>query len=175
MNADDVKDAREELEAAFTAAAPRLREVPGFAAGAKGRRERRRIVTESSSPVLAMLIGDAIGDAFGFGIEMQDASWIREKVTRFDCFPDSPVLPAEHRVNNVRGFYSDDTEMTVGLMKGLVRSGVELDEAGMWQAWSDEWDIAKARAPPAEPGGERAGHGVPASLTIQPHHLWSLF
>lgn len=27
------------------------------------------------------------------------------------------------------------------------------------EAWTDEWNLAKRRKPPAEPQGERAGHG----------------
>ena len=62
-------------------------------------------------------------------------------------------------MNNVRGFYSDDCEMTVGLMKALVSDGVALDKDKMLEAWRMEFELAKKRPPPAVPGGERQGHG----------------
>ena len=46
------------------------------------------------------------------------------------------------------------------LMKGLMESGVDdVDETAMWRAWTAEWELAKQRPPPADPGGERQGHG----------------
>jgi ADP-ribosylglycohydrolase len=136
-------------------------DVPTFTFGVRGRKARRQLVMESaaSSAAISLVLGDAIGDAFGFGIEMQDAFWIRSAVTRFDQWPESPVLTDSKKENNVRGFYSDDTEMTVGLLKALVRDGVGLSKEGMWQAWTAEWELAKTRPLPAEVGGERQGHG----------------
>ena len=46
--------------------------VPKFAA-TDAQRARRRQLLQSAGPVGRMLLGDALGDAFGFGIEMQDA------------------------------------------------------------------------------------------------------
>ena len=107
--------------------------VPQFAQTARAKQARKQLLTEhKDNAIVQLLLGDAIGDAFGFGIEMQDAYWIRENVTRFDKFPDNPVLSEMHRRNNVRGFYSDDCEMTVGLMKALQQHGVAaLDEEKM--------------------------------------------
>eukprot|EP00966_Prymnesium_polylepis_P022810 524832-Prymnesium_polylepis.1 len=133
--------------------------VPRFAAAAHRPARRRLWESEKASPMVRLIIGDAIGDAFGFGIEMQDAHWIRKAITRFDEWPHNPVLIERFRRNNVRGFYSDDAEMTVGLMKGFVQHGRALDADGMLCAWHDEWEIAKTRPPPAVRGGDRQGHG----------------
>ena len=134
--------------------------IPQFAATDRAKAARRQLLTDAKdSAVVQLLIGDAIGDVFGFGIEMQDASWIRQNVTRFDAWPDNPVLVEAFKVNNVRGFYSDDCEMTVGLMKALVSDGVALDKDKMLEAWRMEFELAKKRPPPAVPGGERQGHG----------------
>mmetsp|Transcript_14146 Transcript_14146/g.45705 ORF Transcript_14146/g.45705 Transcript_14146/m.45705 type:complete len:164 (-) Transcript_14146:636-1127(-) len=132
--------------------------VPQFAATAEAKAERRRLFEReaSASKFVELLIGDAIGDAFGFGVEMQDAFWIRQAVVDFTVWPSNPVLYEEFRENNVRGFYSDDAEMTVGLMKALVKEGASgLDAEGMLRAWKAEWDLANCRPPPAVPG---AGH-----------------
>merc|ERR1712232_1102442 len=53
--------------------------------------------------------------------------------------------------------YSDDCEMTVGLMKALMKYGLALGEQGMLQAWEEEWRLE---------GRQRIGHG-----SIR--HVWS--
>lgn len=165
-----------------------MADVPRFAAAAHRPARRRLWESEKHSPVARLLIGDAIGDAFGFGIEMQDAYWIRSAIQRFDEWPHNPVLAEDWRRNvldagasncctshrhsdsvaaptqNVRGFYSDDAEMTVGLMKGLVQHGAGIDRDGMMRAWLDEWEVAKRRPPPALKGEGRQGHGGSAPL-----------
>lgn len=134
--------------------------IPQFAPTERAKAARRKLLLEAKdSAAVQLLIGDAIGDAFGFGIEMQDAGWIRKKVTKFDAFPDNPVLIDAFKVNNERGFYSDDAEQTVGLMKALCDHGVDVDKDKMLEAWHEEWEIAKRRPEPAVPGGERQGHG----------------
>ncbi|CAJ1373170.1 unnamed protein product [Effrenium voratum] len=55
--------------------------------------------------------------------------------------------------------YTDDCEMTVGLVNGLLKHGLQLGEEEMLQAWQAEWDLAKQRPRPAPPGAERNGHG----------------
>ena len=133
--------------------------VPRFAAAAHRPARRRLWEAEAQSPLVRLMIGNAIGDAFGFGIEMQDAHWIRKAVTRFDEWPQNHILLEQYRRNNVRGFYSEDAEMTVGLMKALVAHGSSLDRDTMLRAWKDEWEVAKTRPPPAVKGLERQGHG----------------
>lgn len=139
-----------------------MSEIPRFAAAAHRPARRRLWDCEKGSTIVRMLIGNAIGDAFGFGIEMQDAHWIRRAVRRFDEWPHNPVMMEEYRRNNVRGFYSDDAEMTVGLMKALVEHGICIGRDEMLSAWHNEWELAKRRPPPAVRGGERQGHGAVA-------------
>lgn len=130
--------------------------LPQFAMTPDQKKKRLELAS-SGGPVVQMMLGDAIGDAFGLGIELTcDAFWIRENVT-CDKWPEN--LPQHWKFNNIRGMYSDDAEMTVGLMKGLMLEGVDIDEEGMLRAWMVEWDLAKQRPPPAEPGAERCGHG----------------
>ncbi|CAE7244474.1 frmA [Symbiodinium natans] len=132
--------------------------VPQFAADHKAKVARRALLA-SAGPVTQLLIGDAIGDAFGFGVEMQDAHWMRQCVTRCTSWPENPVKREEHKFNSVRGMYSDDCEMTVGLMKALVKDGMAASEDAMLTAWREEWELAKCRPSPAVPGAERSGHG----------------
>ena len=171
--------------------AVKARQLPHLATMRVQKLQRRQLWSEASatSPVVRLLIGDALGDAFGFGIEFQDARWIRARVDPMRGeFPASPVLTGEFAENNERGFYSDDTEMTVGLMKALGESlrafrmhdaliliappgrsppvtvprppqTYRLDAGRMLDAWRAEWDLSKQRPPPALPGVGRAGHG----------------
>lgn len=137
--------------------------VPQFAATAAARERRRRLVAEGG-PMAQLLIGNAIGDAFGLGIEMEDAYWIREHV----AFPPTawPQRPRRPPWRVAPGMYSDDCEMTVGLMKGLTRDGLAITSAGMLAAWKEEWDLSAVRPPPADAGvpcpdglTRRGGHG----------------
>lgn len=136
---------------------PPLEEVPQFVATPEAK-ARRREMALSGSPIVQMLLGDAIGDAFGAGIEMQDAFWIRKNVTA-DRWPVNPVQKEEWKINSVRGMYTDDCEMTVGLMNGLIAEGVQIEADGMLRAWRAEWDLGMRRPRPAEPGAARNGHG----------------
>eukprot|EP00038_Savillea_parva_P014740 m.217170 g.217170 ORF g.217170 m.217170 type:complete len:406 (+) comp28963_c0_seq1:164-1381(+) len=136
--------------------------VPTFLDGTAASIARRRhhvVTAMQRSPVVRMIIGDAIGDAFGFEIEMQDALWIRQNVRVVDGWPHNPAMPVSWAANRVTGMYSDDTEMTVGLMKGLMKDGIALDMDGMLRAWRDEWELSKQRPPPATPNVGRQGHG----------------
>merc|ERR1719210_976024 len=81
---------------------------------------------------------------------MEDAFWIRKKIAfPPKQWPDSPVAPNSTPVTR-RGMYSDDCEMTVGLMNALIQKGTALDSTAMLQAWRDEWELA---------GRQRIGHG----------------
>merc|ERR1719247_2019401 len=105
-----------------------------------------------------MLSSTNPGDAFGLGIELNCcAFWIRQNVT-CDKWPEAD-MPEHWKKNNIRGMYSDDAEMTVGLMNGLMCDGASIDEEGMIKAWMAEYQLAKRRPPPAIPGWERVGHG----------------
>lgn len=121
-------------------------------------RARRRKLLFNSGPATQLLIGDAIGDAFGAIIEMQDAYWIREFVT-FDQWPKNPMRRSEWNTNSACGMYTDDCEMTVGLINGLITHGLQISAEDMLDSWQAEWDLAKKRPRPAPPGAERHGHG----------------
>ncbi|CAE8619322.1 unnamed protein product, partial [Polarella glacialis] len=99
-------------------------QVPSFARDPEDRARRRKLMT-GASPVTQLLMGDAIGDAFGAVIEMQDAYWIRSFVS-FDKWPVNPMRRSEWSSNTAAGMYTDDCEMTVGLINGLVEHGVEI-------------------------------------------------
>eukprot|EP00929_Paragymnodinium_shiwhaense_P104630 TRINITY_DN6920_c0_g1_i1.p1 TRINITY_DN6920_c0_g1~~TRINITY_DN6920_c0_g1_i1.p1 ORF type:complete len:393 (-),score=70.42 TRINITY_DN6920_c0_g1_i1:197-1375(-) len=137
-------------------AVPLPEEVPQFASSPEAKAKRLELV-KSGSAIVQMLIGDAVGDAFGLGIELNCcATWIRKNVMG-DCWPDN--VPENWKTNNVRGMYSDDAEMTVALMKGLMKEGTSMDEEAMVKCWMDEWNLAMRRPEPAIPGHHRIGHG----------------
>eukprot|EP00913_Durusdinium_trenchii_P012009 g11282.t1 len=130
-----------------------LEDVPQFAPTTATQTARRRLVEgEQSNVLVQLLLGDAIGDAFGFGIEMQDAHWIREHVTKCTAWPENPAMKEEHKVNNIRGMYSDDCEMTVGLMKALMKAKdlQDLSENDLLEAWREEWLLALQRPKPSD-------------------------
>ncbi len=97
-----------------------------------------------------LLIGIAIGDAFGVGIEFQDRRWIRENVD-FTRFVNQRT--GKHGRNYESGFYSDDTEHSIGVLKALMdprEFSVEL----LLDLWKSEYETDKA-----EKGFPRQGHG----------------
>eukprot|EP00929_Paragymnodinium_shiwhaense_P076050 TRINITY_DN3900_c0_g1_i1.p1 TRINITY_DN3900_c0_g1~~TRINITY_DN3900_c0_g1_i1.p1 ORF type:complete len:384 (+),score=112.78 TRINITY_DN3900_c0_g1_i1:95-1246(+) len=130
-------------------------EVPSFALDAASKQRRRELVS-SGSPLVQMLVGNAIGDSFGFGIEMEDAFWIRKNVS-FDSWATKPCLPDWWTAP--RGIYSDDCEMTIGVINGLMEHGLAIDADKLVDAWKAEYDLAMKRPPPLEPGYIRHGHG----------------
>ncbi len=80
-----------------------------------------------------VLLGIAIGDAFGAGVEFQDRDWIKSHVD-FSGLVNARDSIAAHLVDKPANFppaeaftqnytswdYTDDTEMTVGLIKALL-------------------------------------------------------
>lgn len=92
----------------------------------------------------ACLIGFAIGDAFGAGVEFQDRDWIRAKVD-FSRF----VNARDHikvEKNKLKWFtenyqdwdYTDDTEMTIGMIKALMSEEV-FTESLLIDCWESEY------------------------------------
>lgn len=133
----------------------------------------RRVLVANGGPIVQMLIGDAIGDAFGFMIEFEDAYWIRKNVVLKNVSEGRKTWPVrsykpdwwKHTVNydGMRGMYSDDCEMTVGLMKSFMRCGEHANKTCMLEGWKAEWDLSGQRPEAAGmKDGElvkRAGHG----------------
>src|SRR5689334_5533735 len=96
-----------------------------------------------------MLKGGAIGDAFGFGAEMQDRQNLQN--ISYDAWPQ--MRTGEYAVNTHPGDYSDDTEHTIGLVKALL-SGKEFTEELLLEFWRAEYESDKLKK-----GYPRAGHG----------------
>ena len=109
-----------------------------------------------SQPVrwVEMLLGCGIGDAFGAGIEFWDGKFVKENVdgTKWVTLRGDPVLPWADRFNPtydvhgsgrnfLAGMYTDDCEMTAGLMHALMADGLkgELDGDDMLQWWYEEY------------------------------------
>ena len=106
-----------------------------------------------------ILIGTAIGDAFGAGVEFQDRDWVREKVD-FSCFVNArnsiqvpPNQKALFTQNYTPWEYTDDTEMTIGVFKALI-SKTTFSENLLIQKWEEEYKKGVQ-----EKGFGRNGHG----------------
>ena len=106
-----------------------------------------------------ILLAITIGDAFGAGVEFQDRNWIKSNVdfTKF--------VNARHLINldnfdnslfteNYQPWdYTDDTEMTIGLIKALVTQQ-EFSEELLIKYWSQEYQEGIQKK-----GFGRNGHG----------------
>ena len=105
------------------------------------------------------LLGIAIGDAFGAGVEFQDRDWIRRNVdfTEFVNVRNKIKVPSdkiELFTKNYREWdYTDDTEMTIGLIKALL-SGQEFTQELLILKWREEYERGIT-----EKGYGRNGHG----------------
>jgi ADP-ribosylglycohydrolase len=105
-----------------------------------------------------ILLGFAIGDAFGAGIEFQDRNWIRENID-FTKFVNARNLLDKKLNTNVfsKNYkdwnYSDDTEMTIGLMKALI-SEEKFTGDLLIKYWSIEYNKGISKN-----GFGRNGHG----------------
>jgi len=93
-----------------------------------------------------ILLGIAIGDAFGAGVEFQDRSWIRRNVD-FTKFVNArhlikvPIEKLKTFTENYRAWdYTDDTEMTIGVLKALV-SEEPFSESLLVKSWQEEYLI----------------------------------
>jgi len=105
-----------------------------------------------------LILGFAIGDAFGAGIEFQDRDWIKTNVDF------TKLINLRHSIGGEKSNglfalhyhewdYSDDTEMTIGLMKALI-SGKKFSTDLLVDYWTDEYKKGIA-----ENGYGRNGHG----------------
>jgi ADP-ribosylglycohydrolase len=76
-----------------------------------------------------LLHGIAIGDAFGAGVEFQDRAWIQNHVdfTRFVDVRNTIQVPPDQKDAFTKDYYpwdyTDDTEMTIALIKALMAQG----------------------------------------------------
>jgi ADP-ribosylglycohydrolase len=96
------------------------------------------------------LKGIAIGDAFGAGIEFQDRRWIIENVD-FTRYMSARIgIYAE---NYEPGFYTDDTEHSIGVLKALMHKEIFSEEL-LLRLWKEEYENDKKAK-----GFPRQGHG----------------
>jgi len=92
-----------------------------------------------------LLIGTAIGDAFGAGVEFQDRDWIKKNVdfSRFVNARDQIKVPQEKKDVFTKNYnqwdYTDDTEMTIGLINALI-SNEPFSEDLLVRKWKEEYD-----------------------------------
>jgi len=92
-----------------------------------------------------MLLGIAIGDAFGAGVEFQDRYWIRNNVdfTGFVNVRDTIKVPSEKLEVFTKNYsdwdYTDDTEMTIGVVKALLSEN-EFTIDLLLSKWQEEYD-----------------------------------
>lgn len=106
-----------------------------------------------------ILIGTAVGDAFGAGVEFQDRTWIQENVD-FSTFVNARSLiqvssdKKEIFTKNYTAWdYTDDTEMTIGTLNALITNEV-FSEDLLVRKWKEEYDDGIKRK-----GYGRNGHG----------------
>lgn len=106
-----------------------------------------------------LLLGIAIGDAFGAGVEFQDRAWIRAQVdfTQFVNARDKIEVPDAQKVLFTENYtpwdYTDDTEMTIGVIKTLMDER-PFSEALLVEKWTTEYQKGIQ-----EKGYGRNGHG----------------
>ncbi len=106
-----------------------------------------------------IVLGTAIGDAYGAGVEFQDRNWIRKHVdfSSFVNVRDKIQVPEEKISVFTENYhdweYTDDTEMTIGVLKTL-QSKEKFSEALLIQKWTEEYEKGKL-----EKGYGRNGHG----------------
>ena len=107
--------------------------LPPFeAAGAGARRLDERAVSDLRSRARGCLLGGALGDALGAGLEFLTLASIRASYG-----PDGPdgFVPAHGR----RGAITDDTQMTLFTAEGLIRAWVRGDARGLCNPVTVVW------------------------------------
>jgi ADP-ribosylglycohydrolase len=105
-----------------------------------------------------MILGIAIGDAFGAGLEFQDRHWIRQHVdfTRFiNKRSDINTTKKEVFLIDYHEWdYTDDTEMSIAICKAIM-SGKELSEELLIAFFLEEYNYSFKKN-----GYKRNGHGA---------------
>lgn len=101
----------------------------------------------------------SIGDAFGAGVEFQDRDWVRTNVdfTSFVNARDHIQIEEDRLIIFTENYhawdYTDDTEMTVSLVKALMADEPFTEEL-LVRKWQDEYEDGIRRK-----GYGRNGHG----------------
>ena len=96
-----------------------------------------------------MVLGVAVGDAFGAGIEFQDYEFIQQHVLSTNYRFVNVLGDADSNFGRkfTAGNYTDDTEMTIGLMKAMLsvpkRELHTIDANAMIKYWVDEYHAAQ--------------------------------
>eukprot|EP01089_Gocevia_fonbrunei_P010543 TRINITY_DN23474_c0_g1_i1.p1 TRINITY_DN23474_c0_g1~~TRINITY_DN23474_c0_g1_i1.p1 ORF type:complete len:487 (-),score=55.59 TRINITY_DN23474_c0_g1_i1:13-1473(-) len=99
-----------------------------------------------------LLLGVAIGDAYGAGCSFLDRKWIKENVDFTKYFNERK---GEWAVNFSPGKYTDATEMTIGTVKALLQDPKVIDKDSLPVIWKGEYERNQKRY-----GFSRAGHGA---------------
>lgn len=113
-----------------------------------------------------MLLGVAIGDSVGAGLEFKSREWIEEHVDFTDYVSTGDGMWAE---GFKEGVYTDDTEMTIGLVKALIDAGGDpskVNEDVLVKYWTAEYHDGKQRL-----GHGRLGHGSIAGYYEGKHSI----
>ncbi|MFK7774538.1 MAG: ADP-ribosylglycohydrolase family protein [Saprospiraceae bacterium] len=106
-----------------------------------------------------LLIGIAIGDAFGAGVEFQDRDWVRANVdfSKFINARGEIKIEEERKKIFTQNYspwdYTDDTEMTIGVIKALL-SKKTFSENLLVEKWTEEYQKGILKK-----GFGRNGHG----------------
>lgn len=106
-----------------------------------------------------LLLALSIADAFGAGVEFQCRDWIRANVdfTRFVNARNRIKIEEDRLATFTKNYhawdYTDDTEMTVGLVKALMADELFTEEL-LVRKWSEEYAYGTQRK-----GYGRNGHG----------------
>ena len=95
-----------------------------------------------------IILGIAVGDAFGGGIEFQSRDWIKDNI---DFTAYVKTVPSE--TYNL-GDYTDDAEMTIGLVKALL-SGKAFTKELLIDYWKKEYTQSMH-----DKGHYRHGYGI---------------
>ena len=91
-----------------------------------------------------ILLGIAIGDAYGAGLEFQDREWIRKHVdfSRFINARSSIQVPTHKLKDFIEDYhpwdYTDDTEMTIGVIRALIEEA-PFDQDLLVEKWKEEY------------------------------------
>lgn len=96
------------------------------------------------------LMGVAIGDSFGLGLEFQSRDWIRQNVD-FNSYVNK--LEGKWAQNYKEGFYSDDTEHTFAVLEAICDERPFSEEL-LLEKFKEQYETDKKQK-----GFGRCGHG----------------